>query len=429
MTTSEMFQELLDNLSIKNSETISNRYGQITSCLNNKFRDTESKTANSLQVGSYGRWSGIKGISDLDMLYIMPSGKKDTYKDNQSKLLTDTKDAIKKRYPTTTVKVDRLIVQVNYEKFTVEVQPVFENDDGSFEYPDTYNGGCWKTTKPREEIEAMKEFVDQKNKNLRKLCKMARAWKNKHGVGMGGLLIDTMAYKFLKNNKEYDDKSYASYDSMCRDFFEYLSNEPDQEYYLALGSNQQVKVKKKFQKKAKKAYNLATKAIQSGTSNSANQTWKKIFGRPFPKVAVAIEEVKKSAYTFKDTEQFIEDSELYSIDIRAWLKLECSVSQDGFRDNFLTRMLLSKMPLSPAKSMNFFIDNHSIKGEFTVLWKVLNRGPESERRDCIRGQLVPDNGHKNKSEKTRFKGEHVVECYAIQNNVVIAKDRIRVPIQ
>ncbi|MDE5307708.1 hypothetical protein PY546_15635 [Providencia stuartii] len=134
----------------------------------------------------------------------------------------------------------------------MEVQPVFEQDDGSFKYPDTYNGGSWKITKPLDEIKAMKEFVDQKNKNLRKLCKMARAWKNKHGVGMGGLLIDTLAYNFLKSRTDYDNRSAAFYDWMCRDFFLYLSEEPNKDYYLALGSNQRVNVKSKFQRKAKK---------------------------------------------------------------------------------------------------------------------------------------------------------------------------------
>ncbi len=117
-----MFQEFIGNLAIDNAVQISLRYGEITACLNKKFRDSESKTANSLQVGSYGRWTAIKGISDLDMLYIMPKGKWDDYKDGkQSQLLTDTKDAIKARYPNTTIYVDRLVVRVIYTNFHVEV--------------------------------------------------------------------------------------------------------------------------------------------------------------------------------------------------------------------------------------------------------------------------------------------------------------------
>jgi len=72
MSVSEMFQKFLSNIAIDNADQISLRYEEITASLNKKFRDTESKTANSLQVGSYGRWTGIKSISDLDMLYIMP---------------------------------------------------------------------------------------------------------------------------------------------------------------------------------------------------------------------------------------------------------------------------------------------------------------------------------------------------------------------
>lgn len=85
---------------------------------------------------------------------------------------------------------------------------------------------------------------------------MARAWKNKQGVQIGGLLIDTLVYNFLKQTSNFDDKSFGSYDEMSRDFFDYLRKQPkDQKEYSALGSNQRVKVKRSFTHKAKKAYN------------------------------------------------------------------------------------------------------------------------------------------------------------------------------
>lgn len=125
MTISEMFSGFISNLSINNAETISSRYGELTTALNKQFRDTESNTANTLQVGSFGRKTGIRGISDLDMLYIMPKSKWDNYKDGkQLELLQDVKSAILKRYPTTKVRVDRLVVTVTYTNFHVEVQPV-----------------------------------------------------------------------------------------------------------------------------------------------------------------------------------------------------------------------------------------------------------------------------------------------------------------
>lgn len=421
-----MFKDFLGNLKVDNGATVSLRYSEITSSLNKKFRNTESKRDNSLQVGSYGRWTGIKGISDLDMLYIMPTSNWETYKKDQSKLLTDTKDAIKARYPKTEVKVDRLVVQVIYKGFMVEVQPVFRRAEGGFFYPDTYNGGSWKVTKPQEEIDEVKSLVDNKTNNFRHLCKIARAWKNKHGVGMGGLLIDTLAYNFLNSTTEYDNKSHVYYDWMCRDFFKYLADEPNKDYYAALGSRQQVKVRSKFQRKAKKAYNLCLKAIDAGEADSANKKWKKVFGRPFP-VAAQVAQESKSANAFQQSEQFIED--LYPIDIRYNLKIECDVLQDGFREALLRTMLAKKMKLSASKKLKFYVESFDVPGDVIIKWKVLNRGDEAERRNCIRGDIVVDKGHRKKEETTSFVGEHIVECYVIKNDVVVAKDRIDVPIQ
>lgn len=117
------------------------RYKEITKKLNKTFRDTDSETANSIQVGSYGRYTGIKGISDLDMLYVMPKGKWDIYKSDPEKLLRDTRDALRNRYPQTSITYDRLVVDVKFSNFMFEVQPVFEEegDDGytNYKYPDT----------------------------------------------------------------------------------------------------------------------------------------------------------------------------------------------------------------------------------------------------------------------------------------------------
>ncbi|MDP3459531.1 MAG: hypothetical protein Q8S09_09675, partial [Hyphomonas sp.] len=262
MSISDTFESFLSNLKIDNEATISLRYGEITAALNQEFRKTESKTANSLQVGSYGRSTAIKGISDLDMLYIVPASEWANYKTGgQYDLLSRTCKAIKARYPKTEVFVDRLVVRALYKDFHIEVQPVFEEADGSFSYPDTKSGGSWKITKPRLEIAAMTEFVAEKNSNLRRLCKMLRAWKNKHGLVFGGLLIDTLAHNFLDQTTEYDRASYAKYDLMVRDVFRYLSERPDHDHYAALGSGQRVAVKKKFQRRAKKALELAEAAI------------------------------------------------------------------------------------------------------------------------------------------------------------------------
>ena len=430
MSIADKFKSFLSNLAVDNADTISLRYGEITAALNKCFRSTESKTANSLQVGSYGRWTAIKGISDLDMLYIMPAGSWAGYSDGgQYCLLKDAADAISARYPATTVKVDRLVVRVLYDKFHVEVQPVFELEDGSFRYPDTYDGGSWKITKTREEIAAMSEFDKQKNRNLRRLCKMARAWKNKHGVGMGGLLVDTLAHNFLRSTSDYDDKSYLYYDYMIRDFFAYLADLPEQDYYAALGSGQRVKVKKKFQKKVKKAHDLCLKAIEAEGTSTQNAKWKKVFGRPFPAQAAEVKKAMlvEAGHTARNSEEFFEDS--FPYDVRHSVRIDCEITQNGFRPYLLRQALLRRLRLSRERSLRFHVAANNIPGPFKLYWKVLNRGPEAIRRDCIRGQIAEDRGGLERTETTNFFGDHIVECVAVQNGVVVATDRVLVPIE
>lgn len=433
MSISQIFQDFLSNIKVSNEEQITLRYQEITCALNKKFRDTESKTSNQLQVGSYGRWTAIKGISDLDMLYIMPSSKWDDYKNGgQSKLLKETKDAILARYPRTTVFVDRLVVCVQYTNFHVEVQPVFKQEDGSYKYPDTTGGGSWKITKPQAELDEMQSMNNAKNRNLRRLCKMARAWKNKHGVGIGGLLIDTLAYNFMKSTTDYDDKSYLYYDWLSRDFFKFLADQPDRDHYQALGSNQDVKVKARFQDAAKEAYDLCLEAIVLGTDDKAYSKWRMIYGRQFPKapsqqaeMSIRIEDMR-----YEHTEQFIEDQ--YPVDIRYKLKIESKVTKDGQTIDWLRGFKRRKKKLSHGRGLNFYIDENTTPKElqnYSVKWKVLNRGEEAKRRNCIRGQIVWDIGNESINEYSSFNGEHLVECYIIQNGVVVASDRIYVPIE
>lgn len=403
----------------------------MTRALNLQFRDTDSRTANSLQVGSYGRYTGIKGISDLDMLFIMPNYFWEDYKEKPYQLLRDTADGIKSRYPTTEVYPDTLVVVVKYQNFKIEVQPVFEDEQG-FWYPYTRGNTKYRLTKPRDELKATRDVDASKNGNLRRLAKMARAWKNKHGVAMGGLLIDTLAHNFLVSRTAYDSTAFNSCAQMMRDFLSYLSEEPKKDRYAALGSGQHVKVHKAFQSKAKKGLELADKALAAGEDAKANNRWRKLFGRGYPLSDTT--EVKKAyiteaSYTADNTEEFIEDR--FPVDIRYSMRMECEVSQHGFRTVLLRAMRglgMKRLNVYRSKSLRFYIPDNNIKGIYHVYWKVLNRGPEAVRRNVIRGQIVADTGNRTKRETSDFRGEHVVDCYAVQDGVVVAKDRIHVPI-
>jgi hypothetical protein len=84
--------------------------------------------------------------------------------------------------------------------------------------------------------------------------------------------------------------------------------------------------------------------------------------------------------------------------------------------------------LKTKKDLLFFVKENSVEKPFAIYWKVLNRGEEAARRSCIRGQIIEDEGSERRAERTDFMGEHIVECYCVKDGVVVAKDRIRVPI-
>lgn len=292
MSIANKFSQFCENLRVPivTRSSISNRYEVITQRLNCDFWESESKTLHSLYVGSYGRRTAVRGFSDLDILFKLPYEiykKYNNYQYNgQSALLQSVKQSLKKTYSTTNISGDgQVIVITFYDGITFEIVPCFLNNDNSFTYPDSNNGGSWKVTNPIPEINTIKENNKLTNKNLLRLCRMTRAWRNKWNVPMGGLLIDTFANNFLINWK-YKDQSYIYYDWMSRDFFLYLSSQNSQQnYWLAVGSKQYIYRKGNFEYKAKQCYNLALEAIKYGAKNmehSATLKWREIYGTAYP---------------------------------------------------------------------------------------------------------------------------------------------------
>ena len=425
MNTSEIFQQFLTNLIIQNKEQISKKYKNITKALNQDFFDDESETKNSLQVGSYGRKTAVNGISDLDMIFELTPALFDKYdnlqNNGQSVLLQDVKSAILNTYSTTDVRGDGQVVVVSFTKDIVEVCPVFYQSNGSYKYPDTNNGGKWKTTNPKPEISEINNYNITTNSNLKNLAKMTRAWKNKCGVKMGGLLIDTLCYDFLVANTNHHTSTYADYDIFVQDFFEYLKNyDENREFWHSPGSNQKVyKKKSNFISKAKKAHEKILEAIDKKDNSTVYTIWKKVFGYPFPYPKA----IKKQSINYTENEEFIED--LFPVDIINSMRINCEVNQPGFRVEFL-RNMLSKLKIN--KKLKFYVESNDVKKPYLVKWKVKNEGSIANSRNNLRGHILDDKGSEIRNENSNFTGAHFVECYIIKNNICVARDRIDVPI-
>lgn len=423
-----LFSQFRQNLSVSNADEISTKYANITTRLNLDFWEIDSDTRHSLQVGSYGRKTAVDGVSDLDMVFELPSKDYGRYKkldsNGPSTMLQEVRSSLLKRYPRSDVRADGQIVAVNFQGYRVEVLPAFLDENGDYIYGDTNDGGTWKLTKPRLEIKAVNDLSNETNQNLKDACKMLRAWKNKAGVGIGGLLIDTLCYNFFNQTDDYDSASWSDFPKMLVSLFTYLGGlDTEQEYWVAPGSGQRVKRKAKFQSKAKRAAVRCQEAIDAEGETARAKIWRKVFGKPFPRPEI----VEKSARHSFDKEEFIE--ERYPVDVRYNIELDCEIREGTALRDRLRRKLRNRERVPTGRHLRFFVTECNVPGNYQLFWKVRNRGQEAINRAMLRGEITPDKGNgREKIETSDFPGNHYVEVYVVKDGTCVARERIAVPI-
>ncbi len=271
--------------------TISYRYKRITKQLNKDFWNTESENAHSLYVGSYGRDTAAKGVSDLDVAFTLPGSLYTQYNgyssNGQSALLQAVKKSVERTYPTSYVGGDGQVVAVNFDDgIRFEILPVFVNNDNSYTFADSNGGGSWKICNPRAEMNAFsaRDSVTA-NGNLKAVGRMMRIWRDRHSVPISGMLIDTLAYQFI-SSWSYRDKSYLYHDYLVRDFLHYLSQiSTTQTFWRAPGSGSYVYKKGNFQNRATLSHYDAMSAIDHELNSrpaTARNKWRDVFGPTYP---------------------------------------------------------------------------------------------------------------------------------------------------
>lgn len=413
----DIFNEFISKLQIDNYDDINTSLDGIAKKLNQKYYDN-STTENYLIVGSMGRNTSIKGESDIDAIYELPDEvfkRFDDYESNgQSQLLNEIRDTLKEKYPSTEIKGDGQVVVISFTKHKIELVPSFKQDDDSYKYPDTHDGGSWKITKPILEIDESNNMINNTN-TYRDICQMIREWKANNGVTICGLLIDTLIKNFLDNNSEYKWKSKDDYYELLKNVFKYLSEQDEgRKQWNAMGSNQIIKNKDfNFIKKSKKAYDKL--------SNSTDEIsiLRELFGSRFP-----ISERASNEYGYSINEQYIE--EIFPVYIMYSLKIDCEITQDGFKPKLLSEFIKNKFMIKQNRKLKFKIMENNVLKPYDIYWKVRNVGYEAIRRDCIRGQIKKGTNYLN--ETANFYGPHYVECYIIKSGICVARDRISVSI-
>ena len=184
-------------ISAERRSLVSQRYKRITRAVNLEFWGNDSVSNHSLYVGSYGRGTAID-TSDIDMLVILPSEEFDHVNNlkgnSQSRLLQVVKNSIVKSYPRTNIRVDGQVIKVEFsDGIKFEVVPVFKSILGVFIYPDTNDGGTWKSTNPKAEQKAMEELNTKSKGLLIDTCRHMRVLRDYKfsSYKLSGIAIDS----------------------------------------------------------------------------------------------------------------------------------------------------------------------------------------------------------------------------------------------
>jgi len=216
MGVGEYFSGFCSSLRIATTvrSSISYRTGRIATQLNSDLRGIASDSYHRFYVGSYGRGTAIPSVSDVDLLYVLPSALYQQYNahvnNGQSALLSTVRSSIQKTYPGSSISGNGQVVVITFtDGIKFEILPAFENTAGGYTFADANSGGSWKACKPSQEMDAFSARNAACNGNLLELARMARAWRDYNAVPINGMLIDTLAYQFIET-WPHRDKGYLS---------------------------------------------------------------------------------------------------------------------------------------------------------------------------------------------------------------------------
>lgn len=430
MSISDQFDKFYENIKLTpdQREDAKTKYTGVCKKLHSHYyENVEYDGRTKLLIGSYGKGTNIRPPRDVDVIFIMPPEKFDDYDDNksnpQSQLLQDIRDILSEKYTTSEKpKAWGKVVLVTFTDGThnVEVLPAWENEDGTFLIPNSENGGNWENWDPKSEINNIQEF-DNDNRITKKLIRMIKKWSENCTVGLKTYEIEVTIMDFFFQ-KLHEDKSYPC---VVRDFFKFYYDHETEE---------------KIRSHLNTALGRASKACDFENDDkldSAVDEWRKVFGDDFPKNAAKNAAADFEAVLAKMQKDYPADNEeflgtTYGIDIaldpRYHIKVDATVSMDGFRPALLsifnTRLLL----LPKKRTLTFKITHKTVPASYRVMWKVRNFGEEAQLAHDLRGEISRDKGAEEKIEHTKYRGVHYVECYIIQNNTCVAFDRVQVPI-
>jgi Adenylyl/Guanylyl and SMODS C-terminal sensor domain len=395
-----------------------------------------------IQIGSFPRFTAIKPIHDLDILYII--GDWDERNHSPQELLHRLQTKIITGYnnPTgydITTSIQTHSITVSYkdkgsEIFSVDIVPAYKYSKNEFgddtykvpevimqkhgirriEYYQKLNEEKkemdWISSDPRGYIEVAKD-INQKNSDFRKVVKFVKAWKNACKDRDTGFSLKSFHIEQLITLNFQNKNNLEIFDGIFQFFFElpdkietaHIEDRANDGRHIDDYINDLTRWQKDKIIKARDGFLMKLENI---TQDNSIEDLLDIFF--YERVS--------------HTEQFLFDFNIptllddsYSFNIHG----EVQEQEGGFR-----KFILDKTGFMPIhRKIKFRITGSSPDVDY-FKWKVRNDNSSKEPR----GEIT-DYQTRNDPENTKYKGNHYVECFAIKNNICVAKARQNVKLE
>ena len=389
-----------------------------------------------IQIGSYSRFTAIRPLHDLDILYIIGNWSKEDH--NPGKALKELDIIIKNDYKNPTDyeleislrshSINILFKSKTEEVFSVDIVPAYifsknEYDEDTYKVPEIirkkhgrnrieYYGilleeqraMVWISTDPRGYLEIAKR-VNQSNDDFRKTVKFIKAWKNSCKAKDNSLELKSFHIEQVVTGYFREDPHLEIFDGIFK-FFASLpeiiesaripdrsSNENLIDDYV----NNLTKGQKERIIEARDCF--LVKLEEFSENDEAGGLLNACF-------------YKRASYH----EQFLFDFQIPTLlddDYSFGIFGEVQERKGGFRKYILDKIGRIKID----RNIKFGIKGNPPNVDL-FKWKVKNDNSCKEPR----GEIT-DHHTKNDPELSKYNGNHYVECYAILNNTCVAKSR------
>jgi hypothetical protein len=446
-----------DHLSPRQDERdmISQRYEQLQGFLGDR----------TFQNGSYARHTSTTPVNDLDVIYLLPEDiaktvhlaeRVDPYRLDIHRVIETLAEQLRECYGSSaTIKAQPHSVGIYFgreDEFSMDVVPALDAPNNMVWVPEIAHhsvaarraiykassappGPNWIKSDPRGYIDQATRIDEETDGNLRKAAKALKSWRWRCRVDNANFAVKSfhleMAVTRQFNNNpdltisECIEEIIAELPMLLREpqFPDRADNRRFIDDYVDALTAQERAVILSAVSRAASLWEGVKIASSEQDVHTRLQT---LFGQTgSAKTQVARLPKGMTPDNGRDLgEEFLSDQGI-PIHLEHEVKINARVNQDGFRP-FLLRG--SRSPLKRKRDLAFSIEECTVPEPFDVKWKVKNTGAEAARLGQLRGHILNDAGNRERTESTRYWGNHYVQCYIIKNGVCVAVDHLEVPI-